>query len=80
MASSNRSAMSRHVGLGAWKARVTPDLLAHWMHRHPDGMPQPDAEVEEAGGKVVPVWLPGRDAEWAAWHATFPGRTGRPRK
>jgi hypothetical protein len=59
---------------------VSPDLLAHWMRRHPAGMPEFDAEVEEAGGRIVPGWLPGRDAEWRAWRATFPGRTGRPRK
>jgi hypothetical protein len=59
---------------------VSPDLLAHWMRRHPEGIPEPDAEVAEAGDRVVPVWLPGREAEWRAWRATFPGRTGRPRK
>ena len=59
---------------------ISPDLLAHWMRRHPEGIPEPDAEVEEADGRIVPVWLPGRDVEWRAWRATFPGRTGRPRK
>lgn len=59
---------------------VSPDLLAHWMRRHPDGMPQPDADVEGAEGRAEPVWLLGRDAEWKAWRASFPGRTGRPRK
>ncbi len=59
---------------------VSPDLLAHWMRRYPDALPQPGGEVEEAVGKVAPIWLPGRDAEWQAWRATFPGRTGRPRK
>jgi hypothetical protein len=57
---------------------VSTDLLAHWMRRHPDAMPQPDAEVDEAAGKAAPIWLPGRDVEWQAWRATFPGRTGRP--
>lgn len=59
---------------------ATPDLLAHWMRRHPEGMPEPDAEEERPGGDLVPLWLPGRDAEWHAWRASFPGRTGRPRK
>jgi hypothetical protein len=68
-----RSAVAAMLG-------VSPDLLAHWMRRHPDGMPQPDAEVEETAGKVAPIWLPGRDAKWQAWRAAFPGRTGRPSK
>jgi len=59
---------------------VNPDLLAHWMRRHPEGIPEPDADVEETGERLVPLWQPGRDAEWRAWRATFPGRTGRPRK
>jgi hypothetical protein len=50
------------------------------MRHHPDGMPAPDAEVEEAGGRFTPVWLPGREDEWRAWRATFGIRTGRPRK
>lgn len=58
---------------------VSSDLLAHWMRRHPDGIPAPDAEVEEAG-RSTPLWLPGRETEWHAWRATFPGRTGRPRR
>jgi hypothetical protein len=59
---------------------VSPDLLAHWMRRHPETMPAPDDYVEEAGGKSAPIWLRGRDPEWRAWRASFPGRTGRPRK
>jgi hypothetical protein len=59
---------------------VTSDLLAHWMRRHPDGMPAPDAEVDDGRDRISPLWLPGREAEWRAWLATFPGRTGRPRK
>ncbi len=58
---------------------ITPDRLAHEMDRHPDGIPGHDAEAEGAGGKVEPLWLP-RPAEWLAWRAAFPGRTGRPRK
>jgi hypothetical protein len=58
---------------------IAPDRLAHEMDRHPDGIPEPDAEVEGAGGKIEPVWLP-RATEWRAWRATFPGRTGRPRR
>ncbi len=71
-----------YLGRAAVAARlgVSPDLLAHWMRRHPEGLPQPDAEVEDAGGRVAPVWLPGRNSEWQAWRAAFPGRTGRPRK
>jgi hypothetical protein len=73
---------TRYQGRAAIAAMlgISPDLLAHWTRRHPEGMPEPDAEVEGAGSRIVPVWLPGRDAEWRAWRATFPGRTGRPRK
>jgi hypothetical protein len=76
------AARPRYQGRAAVAAmlEVTPDLLAHWMRRHPEGMPEPDDYVEEAGGKAAPVWLRGRDAEWQAWKAMFPGRTGRPRK
>lgn len=59
---------------------VSPNLLAHWMRRHPETMPAPDDYVEEAGNKPAPIWLRGRDSEWRAWRASFPGRTGRPRK
>jgi hypothetical protein len=59
---------------------VSPDLVAHWMRRHPEGMPAPDDHVEQAQGRAEPIWLRGRDAEWQVWRATFPGRTGRPRK
>lgn len=59
---------------------ITPDRLAHEMDRHPDGIPMPDADAEGASGKLEPLWLPGREAEWQAWRASFPGRTGRPRK
>jgi hypothetical protein len=68
-----RSAIAAMLG-------VSTDLLAHWTRRHPDGMPEPDAEAEETEGRVFPLWLPGRDAEWQEWRATFPGRPGRPRK
>lgn len=58
---------------------ITPGRLAHEMDRHPDGIPEPDADAEGARGKTEPLWLP-RLAGWQAWRATFPGRTGRPRK
>jgi hypothetical protein len=58
---------------------ITHDRLAHEMDRHPDGIPTPDAEAEGTGGKIEPLWLP-RAADWQAWRASFPGRTGRPRK
>jgi hypothetical protein len=74
------AAPPRYQGRAAVAAMlgVTPDLLAHWMRRHP-GYPGPDADAEETGGRLVPLWLPGRDAEWNAWRAAFAGRTGRPR-
>jgi len=60
---------------------ISADRLAHEMGRHPHGIPEPDAYAEGAGagGKVESLWLP-RPAEWRAWRASFPGRTGRPRK
>lgn len=58
---------------------ITDNRLAHEMRRHPDGVPEPDAHAEGANGKTEPLWLP-RAAEWQAWRASFPGRTGRPRK
>lgn len=76
------TARTRYQGRAAIAAilGVSPDLLAHWMRRHPGGLPGPDAEIDETGGRVTSLWLPGRDAEWQAWRASFPGRTGRPRK
>ena len=59
---------------------ISPDLFAHRVRRHPDGLPEPDAWEDLGNGKLAPLWLPGRDAEWEAWEAAFPGRTGRPRK
>jgi hypothetical protein len=59
--------------------KITPDRLAHEMDRHPHGIPEPDAYAEGAGGKVEPLWLP-RPDEWQTWRASFPGRTGRPKK
>ncbi|TMR99178.1 hypothetical protein [Nonomuraea basaltis] len=65
---------------------VSSDLLEHWIRRHPDRMPEPDAELDEGRGRVAPLWLPGRDAEWQAWRtsvtatrtpiAAQPGRIG----
>jgi transposase-like protein len=44
-----------HQGRAAIAATlgVSSDLLAHWMRRHPDGMPEPDAEVEHAAAEVL---------------------------
>jgi hypothetical protein len=72
----------RYLGRSAIAARrgISPDLFAHRMRRHPDRLPEPDAWEELGNGKLAPLWLPGRDAEFEAWEATFPGRTGRPRK
>jgi hypothetical protein len=50
------------------------------MRRHPAGLPEPDAWEILGDGELAPLWLPGRDAEWQAWEAAFPGRTGHPRK
>jgi hypothetical protein len=58
---------------------ISPDQLAHEMTRHPHGIPEPDADAEGRDGKTEPLWLP-RLADWRAWRASFPGRTGRPRK
>jgi hypothetical protein len=76
------AARRRYQGRGAVAAArgISPDLLAHRMRRHPDGIPEPDAYEELASGELAPLWLPGRGAEWRAWEATFPGRTGRPPK
>ncbi len=59
---------------------ISADLLAHRMRRNPDGIPGPDAYEELGNGELAPLWRPGRDDEWQAWEATFPGRTGRPPK
>jgi hypothetical protein len=59
---------------------ISHGLFTHRMRRHPAGLPEPDAWEELANGQLVPLWRPGRDAEFEAWEATFPGRTGRPRK
>jgi hypothetical protein len=68
-----RTAVAKHRG-------ISPDLFAHRVRRHPTGLPEPDAWEVLGYGKLAPLWLPGRDAEWQAWEAAFPGRTGRPRK
>jgi hypothetical protein len=64
----------------AAKRGISANHLAHRMRRHPDGIPEPDAYEELGNGEIAPLWLPGRDTDWEAWEATFPGRTGRPRK
>lgn len=68
-----RAAVAKALG-------VSPDLMAKWMIRHPDLMPVPDAGLEDGEGNLQPLWRPGREVEWQAWRASFPGRTGRPRK
>lgn len=78
MVTATRPRYQRRAAVAAMLG-ISADRLAHEMDRHPDGIPEPDAEAEGAGGKVEPLWLP-RLAEWRAWRATFPGRTGRPRK
>jgi hypothetical protein len=75
------AARPRYQGRSAIAAArgISTDLLAHRMRRHPAGIPEPDADEELGNGELAPLWLPGRDGEWEAWEATFPGRTGRPR-
>lgn len=72
----------RYLGGAAIARRrgVSHDLFAHRMRRHPAGLPRPDAWQELTNGRLVPLWRPGREPEFEAWEATFPGRTGRPRK
>jgi hypothetical protein len=76
------AARPRYLGGAAIAKRrgISHDLFTHRMRRHPAGLPEPDAWQELANGTLVPLWRPGRDAEFEAWEATFPGRTGRPRK
>jgi hypothetical protein len=76
------AARPRYQGRAAVAAMlgISRDSLAHQIRRHPQGMPEPDAYEEQRDGTEAPLWLPARDAEWHAWRAAFPGRTGRPRK
>lgn len=79
---SNTAVRPRYLGRTAVaKSRgISADLFAHRVRRHADGLPEPDAWEDLGNGTLAPLWLPGRDAEWEAWEAGFPGRTGRPRK
>lgn len=78
--------MIRYVGVAGiakWFG-VEPKTVTKWLNRyaytHP--CPPPDAEIGDGDG-AIRGWLPDREAEWRAWHASRPGRGaggGRPRK
>jgi hypothetical protein len=60
-----------------WLSRYSPDREPEEIAKAPV-VPQPDAYTGRVAG-----WLPGRENEFRAWHASLPGRGaggGRPRK
>jgi len=70
----------RYLGQAAVAAAlgVSADVMAHWVKRHADGMPEPDAYVAITPHRTVPVWRPGRDKEWLVWVVPFCGQVGKP--
>lgn len=59
-----------------------PGTVLKWRQRYED-FPAPDAVTGIGHGHPVMGWLPEREAELRAWHASRPGRGaggGRPRK
>lgn len=71
------------AGVAEWFG-VTPELVTKWIARGAaDGNPTPEPDAEIIPGRHGPDkgWLPGRRADWLAWHAGRPGRgaKGRPK-
>jgi len=59
---------------------VKPGTVETWRGRYPD-FPAPDAIIGIGHGRPIMGWLPSREAELRAWHASRPGQGaggGRP--
>ncbi|GAA2618797.1 hypothetical protein GCM10010411_62930 [Actinomadura fulvescens] len=67
--------------VGEWFG-VSGKTVSKWRTRYADDhpCPEPDAMTGEPPGET-PGWLPDRENEWRAWHASRPGQgaKGRPK-
>ena len=68
-----------------WCGGVTRPAISNWIKRHPDEVPEPDAEIVNEGiASVTRGWLPERRPEWVAFadarKATERASTGSARR